>query len=66
VAVGGREQCVDVTPAHRVFEGDYRYAGVVVDEKARYPANAEPARIDALDRGAAGRVSPGPDTYEGV
>src|SRR3954469_22387426 len=44
VAVAGREQCVDVTPAHVLLDRAYGDAAVVADEKARYPADADSAK----------------------
>jgi hypothetical protein len=61
LASTGWEQCVDVAATHRVFDGAYRDAAVGVDQKARYPSNAESASDEATcgEWVACGRHDPG-------
>src|SRR4051812_11680077 len=44
VAVAGWKECVDVTPAYALLDRAYSHAAVVVDEEARYPADADSAK----------------------
>ena len=44
VAVAGWKECVDVASAYSVLERAYGDAAVVVDEEARYPADADSAQ----------------------
>src|SRR5881227_1157947 len=41
VAVAGWKECVDVTPAYALLDRAYGDAAVIVDEEARYPADAD-------------------------
>jgi hypothetical protein len=57
VSVAGRKQHVDVTATYRLFDGPDRDAAVLVDQKARDPADAESAGDQAAcgERFAGGR-----------